>query len=319
MKREYQEVMDMIQMPRDCEARILAALEQNKKRLPRRVGRVLLTAAVIFAMLTSAVALSPALREYIFGAAGSFAPYVQPARSATVTADGYELRVDSVVADHYLIVAYVEIRDLEGARLRENMDVWGRFEQTKPEYSNVSSAVLGGKIIRCAEDGRTALAAVMEWGGQSAGDPNMTLELFHPIECEIPFTLNYAPIQTIDLSGLDAGGILPELDRLELSPVGINAVTRLKEDATAENTKNHGKLRGELTVWFADGSQRKSVRDGLSGSFDLAIGGWVFMDPYNLVQPEDIEPLDVDNIVGISCQNWYIPIENGTAGPIRWS
>lgn len=317
MKREYQEVMDMIQMPKDCEARILAALEENKKRLPRRVGRVLLTAAVIFAMLTSAVALSSQLREYIFGAAGPFAPYVRPAESRVVTEDGYELRVDSVIADHYLIVGYLEIKDLEGNRLQEGMDIWAHFDQNGPDNPGISSSVFGGEIIRCEADGKSALAAVMEWGGQSVGDPNMTLRIVKPMECKIPVTLEYVPIQTIDLSGLDTGGVLPPLDRLELSPLGINAVTQYKEDASFENTRDHDKLRGALTVHFEDGSTRVSVRDSLGGSFRLATGSWLFMDPYNLVQPEDVEPLDVEQIIGISCQDWYLPIENGAAGPLR--
>lgn len=307
----------MIQMPKDCEARILAALEENKKRLPCRVGRVLLTAAVIFAMLTSAVALSSQLREYIFGAAGPFAPYVRPAESRVVTEDGYELRVDSVIADHYLIVGYLEIKDLEGNRLQEGMDIWAHFDQTGPDNPGVSSSVFGGEIIRCEADGKSALAAVMEWGGQSVGDPNMTLRIVKPMECKIPVTLEYVPIQTIDLSGLDTGGVLPPLDRLELSPLGINAVTQYKEDASFENTRDHDKLRGALTVHFEDGSTRVSVRDSLGGSFRLATGSWLFMDPYNLVQPEDVEPLDVEQIVGISCQDWYLPIENGAAGPLR--
>lgn len=307
----------MIQMPKDCEARILAALEENKKRLPCRVGRVLLTAAVIFAMLTSAVALSSQLREYIFGAAGPFAPYVRPAESRVVTEDGYELRVDSVIADHYLIVGYLEIKDLEGNRLQEGMDIWAHFDQTGPDNPGISSSVFGGEIIRCEADGKSALAAVMEWGGQSVGDPNMTLRIVKPMECKIPVTLEYVPIQTIDLSGLDTGGVLPPLDRLELSPLGINAVTQYKEDASFENTRDHDKLRGALTVHFEDGSTRVSVRDSLGGSFRLATGSWLFMDPYNLVQPEDVEPLDVEQIVGISCQDWYLPIENGAAGPLR--
>ena len=307
----------MIQMPKDCEARILAALEENKKRLPRRVGRVLLTAAVIFAMLTSAVALSSQLREYIFGAAGPFAPYVRPAESRVVTEDGYELRVDSVIADHYLIVGYLEIKDLEGNRLQEGMDIWAHFDQTGPDNPGISSSVFGGEIILCEADGKSALAAVMEWGGQSVGDPNMTLRIIKPMECKIPVTLEYVPIQTIDLSGLDTGGVLPPLDRLELSPLGINAVTQYKEDASFENTRDHDKLRGALTVHFEDGSTRVSVRDSLGGSFRLATGSWLFMDPYNLVQPEDVEPLDVEQIIGISCQDWYLPIENGAAGPLR--
>ena len=307
----------MVQMPKDCEARILAAMEQNKKRLPRRVGRVLLTAAVIFAMLTSAVALSPQLRESIFGAAGSFAPYVRPAESGVVTEDGYELRVDSVIADHYLIVGYLEIKDLEGNRLQEGMDIWAHFDQTGPDNPGVSSSVFGGEIIRCEADGKSALAAVMEWGGLSVGDPNMTLRIAKPMECKVPVTLEYVSIQTIDLSGLDTGGVLPPLDRLELSPLGVTAVTQYKEDASFENTRDHNRLRGALTVHFEDGSTRLSVRDSLGGSFRLATGSWLFMDPYNLVQPEDVEPLDVEQIVGISCQDWYLPIENGAAGPLR--
>lgn len=317
MKCEYREAVGAIHMPKDCEARILAALEQNRKKLPRRAGRVLLAAAVILAMLTSAVALSPALREYIFGAAGPFAPYVRPAGSEVVRLDGYELRVNSVIADHYLIVGYLELKDLEGGRLREDTDVWAHFDQTAPEDTNVSSSILGGKIIRCGEDGRSALAAVMEWGGQSVGDPDMTLRVIKPMDCEIPVTLEYVPIQTVDLSGLDTGGLLPPLDRLELSPLSVNMVTAFKEDADVENTRDQDKLRGELTVYFADGSRRSSVRDGLNGSFSLAVGSWSFMDPYNLVQPEELEPLDVEHITGISCQDWYIPIDHGRAGPIQ--
>ena len=41
------------------------------------------------------------------------------------------------------------------------------------------------------------------------------------------------------------------------------------------------------------------------------------MDPYHLVQPEEVEPLDVEGIVGISCRDWYIPISNGQAGPVQ--
>lgn len=160
------------------------------------------------------------------------------------------------------------------------MDVWGRFEQTAPEHLQVSMTMLGGDIIRLGEDGKTALAAVMEWGGQSAGDPNMTLEL---------------------------------------SRVGIHAVTQRKENAAFENTQDQDKLRGELTVYFSDGSRRVSVRDSLAGSFDPGIGSWLFMAPCNLVQPEDVEPLDVEHITGISCQDRYIPIEDGAAGPIRWT
>lgn len=317
MKREYQEVMNMVRMPKDCEARILAALEQNRRKLPRRAGRVLLAAAVVLATLTSAVALSPQLREYIFGAAGPFAPYVRSAESGVVRSDGYELRVDSVIADHYLIVGYLEIKDLDGSRLREDMDIWAHFDQTAPEDTNISSSVFGGKIIHCAEDGRSALAAVMEWGGQSVGDPDMTLRIIKPMDCEIPVTLEYVPIQTVDLSGLDTGGLLPPLDRLELSPLSVNLVTAFKEDAGFENTRDQDKLRGELTVHFADGSRRSSVQDSLNGSFSLAVGSWSFMDPYNLVQAEDLEPLDVEHITGVSCQDWYIPIDHGRAGPIQ--
>lgn len=316
MKFEYREAVGAVHMPKDCESRILAALERGQSR-PRRAGPVLLAAAVILAMLTSAVALSPALREYIFGAAGPFAPYVRPAESGVVTSDGYELRVDSVIADHYLIVAYLEINDLEGSRLQEDMDVWVHFDQTAPEDTNISSSVFGGRIIRCAEDGRSALAAVMEWGGQSVGDPNMTLRIIKPMDCEIPVTLEYVPIQTVDLSGLDTGGLLPPLDRLELSPLGVNMVTAFKEDADFENTRDQDKLRGELTVHFADGSRRVSAQGILSGSFSLAVGSWMFMDPFNLVQAEELAPLDVEHITGLSCQDWYIPISDGRAGPVQ--
>ena len=54
MKREYQEVIAMIHMPEDCEARILATLKQKPKKLSRRLGRVLLAAAGVFGLLPPA-------------------------------------------------------------------------------------------------------------------------------------------------------------------------------------------------------------------------------------------------------------------------
>ena len=314
MKHEYQAAMERVKMPPECEARILAALERKPSRRGWRPGTVLLAAVLVVVMATSAVALSPALQEYIEGAAGKFSPFVSPIDGTVVTEDGYELRVTSMLADHYLIITYLEIRDLEGARLTADMEALGMYKQAASSVG----AILGGDVLYCAPDRKTALVTIMQWGALNWGGPAMTLQLWDPVECEVPMTLEYVQTQTIDLSSVETGDRLPPLDRLEISPLGITAVTKYMPDGTEDNC-NDSKLRGELTVHYADGSQRTSVRDTVLGSFQLFIGNWLFIDPYNLVQPKDLEPLDTENIVGISCKNWYLPLDNGIAGTIQWN
>ena len=319
MKHEYQAAMERVKMPPECEARILAALERKPSRRGWRPGTVLLAAVLVVVMATSAVALSPALQEYIEGAAGKFSPFVSPIEGTVVTEDGYELRVTSAVADHYLSYVKLEVREMNEARLTEDMRISVLFRRVNPDSKSTGAAILGGDVLYCAPDGKTAMLAIMQWGDLDGADSGVILDMSSPMECEIPVTLEYVPIQTIDLSGVENGDRLIPLDRLEISPLGISMYTKYWEEATDKNTKSVNKLRGELTVHYADGSQRTSIQDNVLGTFKRLAASWLFMDPYNRVQPKDVEPLDTENIVGISCKNWYLPLDNGIAGTIQWN
>lgn len=322
MNRDYKGLMEQITMPADCEERILAALEHRPKRV-RRPVRFLLAAALIAVMATSAVALAPALQEYAKGAAGEFAPYINPVEGTGIAEEGYEMRVISAVSDRYMTYIYVEIRDPEG-HIAESLDMskplFTLIERKNPNPKQRGGGITGTYLIHCDPDGETALLAVMQWGLMGGTDPEVILKFVDPLlHCEIPTTLEYVPIQTIDLSGLELGDRLIPLDHLEISPLSIGIMTQYQEDATDESTKSVEKMRGELTVHYADGSQRSSIQHNFHGVFSQMVSSWLFMDPYEPVQPEDLAPLEMENIVGLSCKKWYLPIENGVAGPLQWT
>lgn len=76
----------------------------------------LLAAAVLVcgALTTSALALSPTLRDYLAQALGSFTSYSQEPEGAVAVDQDVEIRVVSAVTDQYRMKIYVEAQDLTG-------------------------------------------------------------------------------------------------------------------------------------------------------------------------------------------------------------
>ena len=89
---------------------------QGRWRVRERT--LLLAAALACGVLTiSVLALSPALREYLTQALGSFAPYSQELSGATAVDQKVKVRVVSAVTDRYRVKLYVELTDLTGERI----------------------------------------------------------------------------------------------------------------------------------------------------------------------------------------------------------
>ena len=102
-------------------AAILAASsEVGTSRRGGRPWRVGLTAAALCAALVmTAVAASPSLREALAHMLGGFEPYAQEVEGASVMDQGIQMTVLSAVADSEDGRVYLELRDLEGDRLTE--------------------------------------------------------------------------------------------------------------------------------------------------------------------------------------------------------
>ena len=112
MKREYQEVMNMVHMPKDCEGRILEAMERRER--PRRPVRAALLFAALAALLCGS-ALAAGYRAGVLdlffrGDTGVLEPYVQ--RPNSVSNGEYRLSVDSVLFDGSSIYAVATVEGL---------------------------------------------------------------------------------------------------------------------------------------------------------------------------------------------------------------
>ncbi len=88
-----------------------------RKRRPLRT--VLAAAAVAALMVTTALALSPTLRDALENALGLFQPYSQEVEGVSVVDQGIEVKVISALTDGNTARIYYEVRDLSGDRLDE--------------------------------------------------------------------------------------------------------------------------------------------------------------------------------------------------------
>ncbi len=89
----------------------------SRKRRPLRIA--LIAAALCAALMVTALAVSPTLREALTQALGLFAPYSQEVEGVSATDQGIEIRVVSALSDGNVANVYYEIQDLTGDRLDE--------------------------------------------------------------------------------------------------------------------------------------------------------------------------------------------------------
>lgn len=117
MEQKYRREMDRVELSPDQRARIVQAMVEEPPRKQRRRPpvRLLIAAALVCgALTTSALALSPALRDYLAQALGSFTSYSQEPEGAAAADQNIEIRVVSAVTDQYRMKIYVEAQDLTG-------------------------------------------------------------------------------------------------------------------------------------------------------------------------------------------------------------
>ena len=117
MEQEYRREMDRVELSPDQRARIVQAMVEEPPRKKRRRPpvRLLIAAALICGVLTtSALALSPTLRDALTQALGGFTSYSQEPEGAVAADEKVEIRVVSAVTDQYRMKIYVEAQDLTG-------------------------------------------------------------------------------------------------------------------------------------------------------------------------------------------------------------
>lgn len=119
-------------LPDEARERILtAAVEWEAKgpvRMSMRPIRVAAAAALTVCVLAgTALAVSPGLRELLWG---GFEPYAQELEATPESVhiyDGVEARIVSALSDGHVNIIHVELWDLEGDRVRS---AWERYQRT---------------------------------------------------------------------------------------------------------------------------------------------------------------------------------------------
>lgn len=122
-REEYRREMEAISPTKAQMGRLLAAMEEEKPMKKQMFRTGLLVAALCAALSVTALAVSPGLREALAEALGSFGPYSRTVEGVFAVDRGIEIRVVSALMDEDDGTAYLEVRDLEGDRLGEDMRV----------------------------------------------------------------------------------------------------------------------------------------------------------------------------------------------------
>lgn len=300
------------------EAQLKAALErltaqpERRAHRPWNAGRAVLAAALICVVLIgSALALSPGLREQLAAVLGGFEPYMQDIDEAVCVENGIEIRVISAVADSYMVRVYAEVRDLEGGRLTADLSAAGTIERKVQEENGgqTGGSVGTGKCVGFDEKTGTALMEFKTWGNLSndLGEMKLCVFSFFPMSSnkiegernwEISLDVEVLARREITLSGIVDGA---ELVKAKISALGIMLVTKKEAVIPAGDD--------QCSVYLEDGTvvRARTYAGMAAGENGL-----------NRTYLEFDDPVDPEQVIGISIGQWYVPLDGDTAGEGYW-
>lgn len=285
---------------------ILEAMEKGEKPMKKVIRPMVVLVAVIAALTISALAFSPTVQKMLTEALGESAPYAQAVEGVSAVDNGIEVSVVSAITDSSTTKVYLAVRDLKGDRL-----AGGKFSisccLSRPD-TEVGIGVLGGKYLSYDPESRTALFVAYSEGGAAQTETSAIEVHVSQVgdikgKWVIKTELEQLPQRRFTINETING--LTE-HTLMLSPLSV-VMTGDKPEGAG------GSLQASalFAVWMKDGTVLFPENNGSIWSNqaegDRAIDRWEFA-----------EPVDVEQIVGISVWYWYIPIDGDTAGPGYW-
>ena len=254
-EREYRREMDQVKLSQVELDRLVNAMAEEKRRHKRgNLGvRVLLTAAAVFLLTASALALSPTLRSQLTQVLGNFGPYSQRIEAGTAADQGYEVQVLSAVTDQYRLKLYVQVRDLTGRRMTD-----GEIRLVCRIGRDTQTLTTHGRCVGYDPDSHTALFEVSEFWEEASGlEEELTLEVismwprYYSFGGE-PLPLEEVTGRTLDCMTLENGQVvvapgqtpapLEDFEWAELSSMGFaedgtfQVLFRLAEGADPEES-----------------------------------------------------------------------------------
>lgn len=306
MRQDLDAAMVGVVLDEHRRAAILEAMKKGEKPMRKVIRPMVVLAAVIAALTISALAFSPAVQEMLAEALGKAAHYAQTVEGVSAVDNGIEVSVVSAITDSSTTEVYLAVRDLKGDRLAdETLSISCYLSRPDTE---VGIGVLGGSYLSYDPESRTALFVVYREGGAaktetSAIEVHVSQVADIKGEWVIKTELEQLPQRRFTMNETING--LTE-HTLMLSPLSV-VMTGDKPDGAG------GSLQASalFAVWMKDGTVLFPKNNGSMWSNqaegDRAIDRWEFA-----------EPVDVEQIVGISVWYWYIPVDRDTAGPGYW-
>lgn len=314
-KQEYQKAMENFTPSPGLQERVQAAVEEGEatRARVRPLRTLLIAAAVCLALMGTAFAASPGLRDLLAEALGGFAPYAQEQDGGTQTWNGFEFKVLSALADENMLRVYIQVRDLEG---RGRLDIHGEtWLQECPMFgvAGVKSGVetIGGSASTTYnhydETTQTAVVVCTRWdAGMTdlaraelrADTPGNMMDDPRNAAVKIPLHVEIADSRTV-LRNIEVDGV--RVEELRLSPLSVTAVTRREDGYTRSG------LDTTFRVRLKDGTQVKTEYDNASGhgAYKASGGGYELETLiWNLAGP--VEP---DQVAGVYIGEEYFPIK----------
>jgi len=336
-------------VPEGFDGKIKSALDALPSRTKKGLGAVkgaLIAAAVCAALMCTAFAASPGLRELLVGALGGFAPYAQEQEDKTYIVDGFELKVLSALSDGSTIRAYVQARDLEGDRLGPEMEPCGQISvlteaDMQGETAFRSFSFDSGYAVY-DEESKTALLVFTSWA-QGIGDlKNAKLEIRHVYD--YVSDIKFEPIPEDEIpEGTEVGGdvtLMRPVTEFELNdvqvtiPLEVESMPKLTFGPETELVKGIDAKSAELsplglTVWIAQSADdislytndvRARMADGTEIVWEKP-GDWMPSGQGSYVIDQETgecgwiliwnfaEALDLEQVEGVYVGGEYYPVK----------
>lgn len=322
LEQDYREALDGLRFSDAGKERIMKNLMGRQAGQPvkgkrfRPLRAALIAAALCLALVGTALAASPGLRNLLAEALGGFAPYAQEQGGEPCVINGIEFRVKSVLADDFTVRAFIEARDLEGDRLsklapNEVGAVFGLVDVPTKDMGNsegMGGGTMGGTCLGYDAETKTALLSVTSWGRVMADDlSGSVVRLFdlnagpgHQIIWEntenVTFPVEIKPIPSLVADAELASAL--QAEEVRISNLGLSAI--FKGDAAWPQFAG-ASVRARLT----DGTLVEAPWEGGQGSF----GAYGTDSECKVLVWNFREPLKLEQVDGIYVGEEYFPVK----------
>ena len=280
--------------------------------------QVVLAVAACVALLGTAFAASPGLREMLSTALGGFVPYAQEQEGEPYVIGGIEFQVVSALADDFTVRVYIQARDLEGDRLGKLEpdtfgSVFGLVDLPRKDTGNsegMGGFVYGGKCLNYDETTKTALLAISSWGQVMADDlsgaevrlfslrggPDAGYQGIWENSDETSFPVEVKPISSLIADGALASAL--QAEEVRISSLGLSMI--FKGDGAWRQFAGM-----DMSVQLADGTRVDAPWEGGQGSY----GAYGAETERKVLVWNFREPVETADIVGVYVGEQYFSVK----------